>query len=102
LLGFDVLAAVPVDVLVEGPSGYVSTPVTIPPPGITYSVTIEINLSAKTISWKGEHDGFPAHEFFVEHELEHGYLPNGLGPLNQLTLFPVFPSVKFEGSTSYK
>ena len=98
--GFDPLAFVQVEIP-QGP-GPETTTVNIPPPGITYSVIIEIDLCLRKVSWKGEHDGFPAHEFFVEHELAHGYLPKGVGQVDQLRLFPMFPNVKFEGSRDYQ
>jgi RHS repeat-associated protein len=98
--GIDPLAFVDVDVP-QGP-GPGSTTMHIPPPGITYSETIKIDLCLHKISWKGEHDAFPAHEFFVEHDLEHGFRPKDVGQTYLLKLFPIFPNVKFEGSRDYQ
>lgn len=102
--GFDPLAVVQATVIVPAGPVPIAIPVSIPPPGITYLVIIKIDLCSKKISWEGEHDGFPAHEFFVNHELEHGYLPEDIVWEKQLSLFgpPVFSSVEFQGSADYQ
>lgn len=47
------------------------------------------------MTWDGEHDAFPAHKLYVNHEFQYGFMPYGNGSVFVLYLMPVFPNIEF-------
>jgi RHS repeat-associated protein len=54
-------------------SGNESNPLVSFAPGITYSVSIRFDTCSETITWKGTHDRFPSHDFYLKGDLVHRF-----------------------------
>jgi hypothetical protein len=93
--GYDPLATIPIPF---APLMGYNISYNVPPPGITYRVTFTLDMAAGTLDWEGEHDAFPAHELFINHELVHGFLPRGDSFWDLLHLAPFFPNVDFDSN----
>ncbi|MEM0967685.1 MAG: RHS repeat-associated core domain-containing protein [Verrucomicrobiota bacterium] len=71
-----------------------------PTPGITYEVTITIDLVKEKIEWFVEHDRFPSHSFYVQGKREYhfSHIESGTTPRS---LLPFYPNEEGEGERCF-
>lgn len=75
--------------------GAVKNPLVFGAPEINWDVTITIDGENTRWSIEGEHDGFPAHELYINNVRCHSYAPPGNGFREQLKLFgPIYDGVR--------